>query len=204
MRRYAGESLADRQARRKQQFMHAGLELFGTQGYRKTTVRMLCQTADLTDRYFYESFAHTEDLLVAVYQAQMAAVAQDMNLAVAAHLGEGTQAVVQAALRAVFAQVAKPCVGRIILLEILGVSATVDALYMRTFNGFADAVVTLARHLHPTMALSDEEARVVGLAIIGAVTQSATYWMLGHYKESQETLVKCNALIIEGLLNTLA
>jgi len=184
--------------------MKAGLQLFGTQGYRKTTVRMLCQAAGLTDRYFYESFASTEDLLRAVYEAQMSVLAQDMNAAIFAHLGEGPTAAIQSALRAVFGQVANPCVGRIILLEILGVSPDVDALYMRTFNGFADAVVTLARHLHPTIALSDDEARVVGLAIIGAVSQSATYWMLGDYKESQETLVKCNTLIFEGLIKTLA
>lgn len=47
--------------------MAAGLELFGTVGYRATTVRMLCKQAGLIDRYFYKNFTDTEDLLAAVY-----------------------------------------------------------------------------------------------------------------------------------------
>ncbi len=67
-RTYGGESLADRQAKRRQKFMAAGHELFGTVGFRQTTVRLLCKQAELTDRYFYESFDSIEDLLAAVYQ----------------------------------------------------------------------------------------------------------------------------------------
>ena len=69
-RTYAGESLSERTARRRQQFLDAGLQVFGTTGYRTATVRQLCKQAGLTDRYFYESFASTEDLLVAVYERE--------------------------------------------------------------------------------------------------------------------------------------
>jgi len=199
-RQYAGESLVNRQTRRKQQFMQAGLQLFGTHGYRKTTVRMLCQEAGLTDRYFYESFDSTEDLLVAVYEAQMGALGEAINAALADAMPKGADAAIQAGLNAVFSLVADPRVGRVFLLEILGVSPRVDAAYMRNFKGFADAMVMLARHLYPAIDLSEDEARMVGLALIGAVSQSATYWMLGQYKESQSTLVSANARIIQGLL----
>jgi len=202
-RQYAGESLENRQARRKQQFMQAGLQLFGTHGYRKTTVRMLCQEAGLTDRYFYESFGSTEDLLVAVYETQINAVGHAINLALAEAMPMGAQAAIRAGLNAVFSLVSDPRVGRVFLLEILGVSPRVDAVYMRHFKGFADAMVVLARHLYPAIDLSEDESRMVGLALIGAVSQSATYWLLGQYKESQSTLVSANARLIEGLVKTL-
>src|ERR1700735_1278322 len=82
-RPYGGESPADRVARRRGQFLDAGLELFGTDGYRATTVRGLCKQAKVTDRYFYESFSGTEDLLAAVYQTCMGRVQQRVVTALA-------------------------------------------------------------------------------------------------------------------------
>jgi AcrR family transcriptional regulator len=52
-RSYGGESANDRLARRRRQLLDAGLELFGTTGYRATTVRQLCREARVSDRYFY-------------------------------------------------------------------------------------------------------------------------------------------------------
>jgi len=64
-RPYAGETPEVRRERRRRRFIDSGKTLFGTLGYRKTTVRGLCAHAGLTDRYFYESFASLEDLLAA-------------------------------------------------------------------------------------------------------------------------------------------
>lgn len=66
-RTYGGESADDRLTRRRRQLLDAGLELFGTAGYRATTVRQLCREPKVSDRYFYEQFDSTEDLLLAVY-----------------------------------------------------------------------------------------------------------------------------------------
>ena len=71
---YGGENQEERRARRRQQFLDAGLQVFGTLGYRAATVRSLCKQAGLTDRYFYESFDTTEDLLVGVYRQQCEAL----------------------------------------------------------------------------------------------------------------------------------
>ena len=48
--------------------MKAGLELFGTIGYARTSVRAVSAAASLNSRYFYESFGSREDLLYSVYQ----------------------------------------------------------------------------------------------------------------------------------------
>ncbi len=48
--------------------MEAGLDLFGTIGYARTSVRAVSAAASLNSRYFYESFSSREDLLYAVYQ----------------------------------------------------------------------------------------------------------------------------------------
>src|SRR3569623_2122422 len=66
-RPYGGLAKAERVAPRRARFIAAGIELFGTQGFRGATVRGICAAAGLTDRYFYESFASLEALLAEVY-----------------------------------------------------------------------------------------------------------------------------------------
>jgi AcrR family transcriptional regulator len=58
----------DRIAQRQLQLVEAGLEIFGTVGYRASTVDFICATAGLTKRYFYDSFSRTQDLFIACYQ----------------------------------------------------------------------------------------------------------------------------------------
>lgn len=67
-RTWAGTTLADRRAARREQFVEAGLELLGTEGTQAVSVRAACRTAKLTERYFYENFADRDALLRAVYE----------------------------------------------------------------------------------------------------------------------------------------
>ena len=66
-RPYGGVSSEERTARRREQLLDAGLELFGTRGYAASSIRELCLAASLNRRYFYESFSTREELLRAVY-----------------------------------------------------------------------------------------------------------------------------------------
>lgn len=66
-RRYGGVPTDERRKRRREQILEAGLQIFGTTGYRTSTVRSICQQAGVNQRYFYESFDTREDLLEAVY-----------------------------------------------------------------------------------------------------------------------------------------
>src|SRR5699024_244921 len=125
----------------------AGIELFGTVGYRAATVGAVCETAGLNKRYFYESFATLEDLLCEVYRR----VAGGRGAAVRAGGGGGTERLTgggRAApeanagdgntaaevLRGFVAAVlgwaqANPVEAKVHLFEVLGVSARVDELY---------------------------------------------------------------------------
>ena len=47
--------------------LDAAFELLGTEGWSATTVRAVCQAAQLNPRYFYESFDDLDGLVVAVY-----------------------------------------------------------------------------------------------------------------------------------------
>ncbi|MDT7583052.1 MAG: hypothetical protein QOE32_602, partial [Pseudonocardiales bacterium] len=67
-RRWRGREPADRVADRRAQLVEAGLELMGTAGARGVSMRGVCRQAGLTERYFYESFGHVDELLVEVLE----------------------------------------------------------------------------------------------------------------------------------------
>ena len=200
-RTYAGESLAERTLRRRQQFLDAGLQVFGTTGYRTATVRQLCKKAELTDRYFYESFASIEDLLVAVYEREFDHLQQ---VVLATLAGDAAQqdpmAAVDQALKALFEMASEPRVARVCWLEVLGVSARVDGVYTRNIERFAALVVAFARQRLGAITLSEPESRMLGIAMIGAVSQPVTHWLLGGYQEDLATMVAATSRVFRGVI----
>ena len=203
-RSYAGESAAQRLARQRRQFLDAGLELFGTVGYRATSVRALCKQARLIDRYFYKNFHDTEDLLAAVYSEFMDQVQAAAIKAIAeSSAGNQPNDLIGAGLDAFFAAIENSRIARVGWLEVLGVSPRIDEMYTRRVQQFADLMLILAKGMLPRWPLADEEARVTGIAVVGAVSQSALHWLLEDYRTPRETLVSANGRLIRGLMEAL-
>lgn len=203
-RTYGGESAAERLSRQRQTFMDAGLELFGTVGYRATTVRTLCKQAGLTDRYFYKTFSDTEDLLAAVYTESLdqiqAEVVAAINTAANQQLTAGQ---IDAGLEAFFSAFENSRMARVCWLEVLGVSPRIDALYTHRTQQFAELLLVLGRAIQPNWSIAEEETRITGIALVGAISQSALQWLLDDYRSPRAMLVSANARLIRGLINTL-
>jgi AcrR family transcriptional regulator len=66
-RSYRGQAAEERKALRRARLLEAGLDLLGSQGWPATTVTAVCQRARLTPRYFYESFADRDELMLAIF-----------------------------------------------------------------------------------------------------------------------------------------
>lgn len=199
-RTYGGESSEERSLRRRQRFIEAGHELFGTIGYRKTTMRTLCKTAELTDRYFYESFSSMEDLLVAVYGKLIGEMQAQVLLAVqGVAQRDDAAALIDAGLDAFFRAVEDPRSARVVWLEVLGVSPRVDALYNETLRGFALIFLGLAQSVYPQWRPDEARDRIIAIGIIGAVSQVTMDWLLSDYKAPRAAMVEAMATIIRGL-----
>ena len=66
--RWAGVPLADRRAERRAALIAAAFDIFGGVGAEaELSVRSVCRYCGYNTRYFYESFADTDELLGAVY-----------------------------------------------------------------------------------------------------------------------------------------
>jgi AcrR family transcriptional regulator len=198
-RLYGGETAIERAARQRRQFMDAGLELFGTIGYRAT-----CRQAGLIDRYFYRNFRDTEDLLAAIYNRSLDDMEALVVKAVSATLPSSDhERVTRVGLDAFFEAFENSRVARVCWLEARGISPRIDALYADRTQKFARLLLTFHRALFPGQAQDPEEANIVAIALVGAISQSAAHWLLSGYRAERRVLVAANALILRGLAKAL-
>jgi AcrR family transcriptional regulator len=66
-RTYGGQPAQERRDQRRQRLIEAGLDVIGDVGISGLTMTLVARQAELTERYFYESFADRDELLVAVF-----------------------------------------------------------------------------------------------------------------------------------------
>lgn len=200
-RLYGGESPEDRTQRRRDQFLDAGLQLIGTVGFKSTSVRGLCRQAKLTDRYFYESFASVEDVLIQVYEREV----QRMMAAVFAAVkdvqtGVSVNDVARPALKAFFECARDPIVAKTVWFEVLGVSDRVNQIYQETIAEFGQTLLMIIRGLYPEVQLTPTKESLLTIAIVGAISQSTMAWIVSGFETPVDDLVDINVMILEGVL----
>lgn len=100
-RPYRGRHAEARCADRRQRLVQAGIQLVGTQGVSAVSMRAVCREAQLSQKFFYESFTDTDQLLQAVYRTTLDQARNTIDDAAAdcADLAARTRARVDAAAR---------------------------------------------------------------------------------------------------------
>jgi AcrR family transcriptional regulator len=73
-RRWIGQTQDQRRAERRELLIASAIGQYGSVGFHNTGVRAICRDADLTERYFYESFANGEELLLAAFERVVSVV----------------------------------------------------------------------------------------------------------------------------------
>jgi AcrR family transcriptional regulator len=207
-RSYGGLALEERVAARRARFVEAGIELFGTQGFRAATVRGICAAAGLTDRYFYESFATLEALLAEVYRALTQAFATRLTEeSIRSEDWRGDAAAIErratAAYELWFETVRDPRFARIVLVEVLGVSPAIDALYEDSARAMAELTIAPLAATQPALKLSRARRELLGRALVGSGLQVAKMWMTGGYRLPRRDVVRTCVLVATGTLAAL-
>jgi AcrR family transcriptional regulator len=177
-RRYLGITAAERQAQRRERLLEAGVEVFGTQGYASSSVRSISTCASLNSRYFYESFATKEDLLIAVYEH---VVTENWLVVREATAKESTiEAQARAGLKAGWINLTQDRrKARIVALEVVGVSSRLEHMRREHRHAFADLLVQNA------LSVAGEGVRLVldpvlvARALMGGVIEILVDWING-------------------------
>lgn len=183
-RRYRGAEADERRAQRRSQLIAAAVQVYGERGYQNATVKAVCEAAGLTERYFYESFANSEALLLASYETVTHKLLQTLARAGDEAGGNGEQRVM-AMLRAYFGALqCEPRSARVFLVEIRGVSKLVDealAISLCDFGGL------LAQTLLPPGAVPDP---MLAAGVAGGIVHVALYWIRNGYAPDVETVAR--------------
>jgi AcrR family transcriptional regulator len=165
----------ERRAQRRSQLIAAAIEVYGERGYRQATVKAVCEAAGLTERYFYESFANSEDLLIASYNAVTYAVFGAIRNAAAA-AGSDRVERARAMLRAYFAALQRePRSARVFLVEIRGVSRAVDKAFDASLRAIGAEIGRLSG------AEADDADPLLQAGIVGGVIHIALRWIEDDY-----------------------
>jgi AcrR family transcriptional regulator len=184
-RRYGGKTASERRAQRREQLLDAGLQLFGTAGYRATTIEALCVGAGLNPRYFYEQFAGREQLLGAVYERHVRQVLVVVRRAIddagddrARRLEAGLRAFVQATLDDELG-------ARVNYFEMIGVSRSLDALRRRVLGDYAQLIASQSAG----GLAAGVETQMAAVALVGATDGLVIDWLSGDRAQPRESIV---------------
>jgi AcrR family transcriptional regulator len=184
-RRYAGQSAEQRRADRQRRLLDAGLELFGTRGFRVTTVTDLCRTAGVAPIHFYEEYSGREALLEAVYDEIMDTTRDDVDVALdecpvdfRARSRAGLDAFCHSMLD-------DPRRARVQCVEMVGVSPAMEARRHQGLVAYAELTVDsffLARPEADREPTPDDIAtmpalRTMAIALVGGVNEAIVDWL---------------------------
>jgi AcrR family transcriptional regulator len=179
-RPYRGLPPQERRAQRRSRLIEAAVAVYGERGYRQATVKAVCEAAGLTERYFYESFANSDELLIASFNAVTFSVFGEVTRA-AHEAGRSRKARARAMLSAYFAALQhEPRSARVFLVEIRGVSRAVDTAFDAALREIGRQV---ARLMAPP-SMQDDELLQAG--VIGGVIHIAMRWIEQGYQPSLE------------------
>jgi AcrR family transcriptional regulator len=163
-RLWRGQTLADRSDERREQMLAVAEGLLGTGGAAAVTMRAVVREANLSPRYFYESFESREQLITAVYDR---VTRELLDHVTAGGRAEDSRDGVRSLLEACrdFFE-ADPGRARILLREPLA-DDVLRAHRAAIVPGFVEAVLTLVadRRSMPPARLA-----VVSSALAGALT----------------------------------
>jgi AcrR family transcriptional regulator len=178
-----------RQAERRRLVLAAALELFGTQGYAKTSIEALCQTAGVGTNSFYDLFSSKEEVLVALYDELTGGLRDAVAQAYVDHRDGGD--VVRPLVSAfVHGALDDPRVAQVAFIEAAGVSPTVEAHRRDIRNQFVAGLQAIGTDLRDaafaergddgTRHLESRDGpapRRNAVALVGAITEMTVDWL---------------------------
>ena len=195
-RRYRGISTQQRQEQRRKLLIEAAIQVYGQQGYRQATVKAVCAVAGLTERYFYESFGNSEDLLIACYNLVTFSLYADI-LRAAQGAGPDPTEQARAMLTTYFDALRQdPPSARVFLAEIRSVSPAVD-------EAFDASLRTIRLGLAQRVAYAQQPPDELLLeGVLGGVIQLALRWIAQDYQPDLDRVTNTALQLVSVLWTT--
>ncbi|WP_159420733.1 TetR/AcrR family transcriptional regulator [Pseudomonas syringae] len=165
--------------------------LFGAQGFHSTTVKAICEAAGLTERYFYESFANSEDLFVTMHRQTSAHIIS--RLRQASHLQNERPARVMAMLDTYYGDIAvDPVTARLFAVD----AGTISPLAREVCTSWRHAFGQLLTDALPHPIPSSD---VLCNGVIRGVLGIGVDWMESGFALPRRAIVQGAAALVRSL-----
>lgn len=176
---YGGRSAAERDADRRRRLLDAALEVFGTEGYAATSIERLCSAAKVSTRHFYLLYAQKEDVLVELYTELSDASYVGVAAVLERTAGESVQVRLEQGLSAYLRPLlADPRAARVAFVEIVGVSARMEAYRVTARNAIVGVVEAEGAAAVERGELEPRDFRFLGMCLSGAINVTVHDWSL--------------------------
>jgi AcrR family transcriptional regulator len=194
-RSLGGVSARARTEDRRRRLLDAALDVVGERGVADFTMTAVCRSANLTERYFYESFTRREDLLTALFDGVAARALDRATHAADAVAPAGLERRARAAVGAVTRLLAEDPRAARLYREAVG-HPGLAARRQDTVTAFAAFLADLVTDEHP--ALHGRDDLVVDTVVLtGGIVEAVGAWLDGRLPVAQDALVgRCTRLVV--------
>ncbi len=181
---YRGRKLSDRVDDRRRQLLDAGFRILGDEGGSALTMRAVTREARLSPRYFYESFADRNELVLAVFDDTVGRLAECVTTAMAPAPApiDRVAAAFDAASR-LFER--EPRIARILLRG----AFSDDTLRDHAYSALPAFVLSVALALGEGAAAASPRLQLDVSALSGSVVTLFLDWTEGRLPVGREELV---------------
>ncbi|HTT93978.1 MAG TPA: TetR/AcrR family transcriptional regulator [Solirubrobacterales bacterium] len=190
VRPWRGISPQQRVVERRGRLLEAALEVFVARGFANSRVRDVCREAGLTERYFYESFADKEALLVALTERIVADLVVAVSPAIELVATEPEPAIDAASRAVVRSLTGDPRRARILLVEVVGVSPAIEAFRRTVIARLAEVIRAGVAGALGSWASTSLEVELVARALVGAAQELLVAYVRGELELDEEALIE--------------
>lgn len=202
-RSYRGVSADERKAQRREQLIEAALDCLHQEGLAAISVRAVCARARLTARYFYESFADLDELLLAAVDSVVDEVAERSLAALEAAPPElPTQ--VRAAIDAGYSVVATDARKASALLVAASGHGPLRERRHKLVTDYADLIIDGLPLLAGLGIAERRTARALALFLMGGAADVVEAVLSGRLRLSRRQVVDQLTAMWLGVLSGLA
>jgi len=199
-RRYRGQTPEQLRAERRERLLESALSLFAERGYANSPIELICSTARVTTRHFYEQFDGREALLDALLSEEVSGALTIASDALSNSDRDMTGRVGDAIRGVVLYLTEDTRRARIVCLETVGVSQAMEHRRRRLVHQFAELIQFQADTLTHSGLLPARNYWLPSIALVGATLELIEEWLYGETEKEGEDIAREAVLFYRAVM----
>lgn len=199
-RLYRGLTPDQLAAERRDRLHGAALELFSNQGYANSPIELICATAKVATRHFYDQFDGREALLRSLFDE----ITAELGERIGTGLEDETQPLALRVSSAVHAGVVflldDPRRARIYSMESVGVSPEMEKHRRQTIHQIASLVEQYAGSLAASGELPQRDYHLPAVAVAGMINELMVEWLVSENGLSAGEIAREAVILLRAIV----